>query len=198
MRRALNGYATTLEPWAKAVASRFVWDVSRRNEDAWVALSKTMGSELRKEIYEAPIGQVMQKLMYDQVGLIKSLPTEAALRVQQLAVGSLEFSSRGEDIIKMIMQTGHVTRNRAIMIARTETSRASSVLTEARALHVGSEGYTWETAGDENVRESHKKMQGRLIMWNAPPEVEPGKFYHAGCIYNCRCFADPIIPDKFK
>ena len=197
MQMALKAYAEVLQPWAENVAMRMLWDVSRRNEQAWVELSKTMGNALREEIYKAPTGATMQQLMRDQVSLITSLPLEAAERVHSLAIESLAGGTRGANIVKMIMETGEVTKSRAICIARTETSRATSTLTQARAVYIGSEGYTWRTSRDANVRESHRKMEGRICTWESPPEVEPGKRYHAGCIYNCRCLAEPIIPDKF-
>jgi SPP1 gp7 family putative phage head morphogenesis protein len=197
LRKALEGYANTLTPWAEATARRMVWDVSRRNEKAWVELSKTLGQGLRDQIYNTPLGAVMQGLITEQVGLIKSLPLEAAQRVQELAINSLQYSSRGEDIIKMIMDTGHVTKSRAVMIARTETGKAVEALTEARSVYVGSEGYIWTDMEDGNVRPSHKKMHGKFVRWDTKPEVEPGKFYHAGCFPNCRCICVPVIPDKF-
>jgi SPP1 gp7 family putative phage head morphogenesis protein len=197
MQKALRAYSETLTPWAEVVARRMLWDVSRRNEQAWVELSKTMGRGIREEIASAPTGEALRLLMAEQVTLIKSLPLEAAQRVHELAINSIEYSSRGENIVKMIMASGEVSKSRATLIARTETSRATSVFTQVRATHIGSEGYIWRTSKDALVRPSHQKMEGRFVYWNQPPEVDPGKRYHAGCFPNCRCIAEPQIPDKF-
>jgi SPP1 gp7 family putative phage head morphogenesis protein len=163
-----------------------LWDVSRRNEQAWQELSKTMGEGLRQEIMHAPTGVAMRQLMEDQVALITSLPLEAAQRVHRLVTEGLTDGDRGKSLVQEIMRTGDVTRSRAICIARTETSRASSVLTQARAQYVGSDSYIWRTANDALVRLPHRLMEGRVCSWANPPVVEKGKPpYHAGCIYNC-------------
>jgi SPP1 gp7 family putative phage head morphogenesis protein len=84
--------------------------------------------------------------------------------------------------------------NRATLIARTETARANSVLTQARAEHVGAEQYIWKTAGDARVRENHRRLNNTVQSWSDPPESDPPLHSHPGAIFNCRCIALPIIP----
>jgi uncharacterized protein with gpF-like domain len=69
------------------------------------------------------------------------------------------------------------------------------VLTQARAEHIGSEGYIWRTSNDSDVRHSHKEMNGRYVRWDTPPRLSDGTVTHAGQIYNCRCYPEPVIPD---
>lgn len=92
------------------------------------------------------------------------------------------------------MATGRVTRSRANTIARTEVSRASCVFTQARAENLGSEGYIWRTSEDGDVRPSHKAMNGKFVAWNSPPTLDNLKG-HAGCLPNCRCYTEPVIPN---
>ena len=80
-----------------------------------------------------------------------------------------------------------------MLIARTEVARTASGLTEARARHVGSDGYFWRTAKDADVRDSHRQMEGKFVKWNEPPTLSDGTVTHAGQIYNCRCYAEPVI-----
>lgn len=49
------------------------------------------------------------------------------------------------------------------------------------------------------VRKSHRIMEGVLVNWNMPPsperlagEKDVGN-YHAGNIWNCRCYPEPLI-----
>mgnify|MGYP003385241200 CR=1 FL=1 len=194
LSEALNNYATHLDGYARVVASRMLNDVSRRNKQAFVKLAKELGTGLREEIAGADTGAVMRALMSEQVHLITSLPREAAQRVHTLAMTALSDGSRAKEMVAEIMRTGEVTRNRATLIARTETARASSVFTQARATEVGSDGYIWRTARDTDVRPSHKKMEGKFVRWDTPPRLEDGTVTHAGQIYNCRCYAEPVIP----
>ena len=99
-----------------------------------------------------------------------------------------------KDAIPAIMKLGSQTVGRARTIARTEVSRAQSALTQARAEYVGSEGYVWRTVGDADVRDSHAEMEGKYVRWDSPPKLSDGTVTHAGMIYNCRCWAQPILP----
>jgi len=92
------------------------------------------------------------------------------------------------------MESGDVARSRALLIARTEVTRTATTLTQARAEHIGSEGYIWRTAGDGDVRPSHRAMNGKFVRWDSPPTLD-NLTGHAGCVPNCRCYAEPVIPD---
>ncbi|MFG1302166.1 phage minor head protein [Xanthobacter sp. V3C-3] len=192
---ALNRYADVIEPWSKAVASRMIAEVAARDEATWFDVSRKMGRALRKEIATAPTGTIMRERLADQVRLITSLPREAAQRVRSLANEAIVQGTRPAELAKEIMRTGEVTESRAILIARTETSRTATELTRARAEHVGSPGYWWRTAGDSDVRESHRKMNGKFIAWNDPPTLD-GMTGHAGQLPNCRCFCDVALDNS--
>lgn len=193
----LQRYADILTPWATSVASRMIAEVARRDQTAWRAHSQEMSRNLEQEILETPIGQAMREFLQTQVQLITSLPREAAQRVHDIAVGNLYSGERYSSLIEHIMETGLVTKNRATLIARTETARVSSTMTMVRAQQIGGTHYIWRSMRDEIVRPSHIKMEGTVCEWAQPPQVEIGKFYHAGMTFNCRCYCEPIIPDRF-
>ena len=183
----LTRYANTLEPWAESIAQRMVADAERSNSRQWKAYAATMGRELRHEIENTDTGKAMQDLMNYQVTLIKSLPLEAAKRVQRIASESLITGARFDELRDELMKTGEVTKARATLIARTETSRASAVLTQVRAQAAGSPGYIWRSHHDARTRPSHRKMNGQFVAWDDPPTLD-GLTGHAGCVPNCRCF----------
>ena len=83
---ALTRYAEALDPWARATAARMLMDVARRDRKAWDKLARLVGKTLANEIATTPIGHQMRGLMAEQVGLIKSLPIEAAQRVHKLTI----------------------------------------------------------------------------------------------------------------
>lgn len=194
LRTALERYASALTPWAEAVAKTTVTEIAARDERSWFQVASKMGRELREELAAAPTGPTLRSLMADQVTLIKSLPLEAAERVHRLAIEGIETGGRASSLAAEIMRTGEVTLSRANLIARTETGRVSTVLTQVRAQHIGSPGYNWRTVGDSDVRPSHRAMNGKFVAWEAPPTLD-GLTGHAGAIPNCRCFCEPVIPD---
>lgn len=197
IKEALTKYAALLRPWAASVATSMMSEVGRRDEHAWGEMGREMGRALRSEIRSAPTGSVMKSLLDEQVDLITSLPLQAAQRVHALTMEAMVSGTRAKETAKEIMQTGKVTESRAMLIARTETGRTASAMTESRARHVGSDGYVWRTAMDSDVREIHHKLEGTFHRWDSPPIAgENGERSHPGAIYNCRCYPEPVLPDR--
>lgn len=193
---ALGRYADTLHPWAEAVANRMVRETAARDERSWFSVAARMGRALKEEIQEAPVGRVMQGLQAEQVTLIRSIPLEAAERVQRLAREGISQGMRPETLAKAIMEGEGVSRSKATLIARTECGRAATTLTRARAEHVGSTHFRWITAGDSDVRPLHKKLNGKVFRWDDPPVCDaPNLKALPGAIFNCRCFPEPILDD---
>jgi len=195
LQMMLRKYSDTIRPWAQAVSTKMLERIARKDETSWNALGKTMGRALRKEIQSAPTGELLKAYMDEQVKLITSLPLDAAERVHKLTIEGLSDGTRAKEIAREIMKTGKVLESRAKLIARTEVARTASGLTMARSLHIGVTHYVWRTSKDADVRKSHRQMEGQVIPWDTPPVLSDGTVSHAGMIYNCRCYADPIITD---
>jgi len=194
MIEQLRKYSESLTPWAGRTAQKMLERVSISNLRGFFESSKELGRELRAMTAGGGIGQTIRALQAEQVTLIKSLPIEAGTRAQSLALSAVTGGRRAEDVAVELAKTEQVTLSRATLIARTESAKAASVITEARSVEVGSKAYIWRTAGDSDVRESHAEMEGEVVMWDSPPTLSDGTTTHAGQIYNCRCFAEPIIP----
>ncbi len=190
----LRRYAEALTPWATVTASKMIEEINNRDLASWREIGQQISQGLRIEIMTAPTGATMKRLLDEQVTLIRSIPLEAAQRVHKLTIKGLEDSTRAKEIAAEIMRSGDVAQNRAMLIARTEVARTGANLTQARAQHVGSQGYVWETSHDGDVRPSHKEMSGKFVDWSNPPTLD-GMTGHAGCLPNCRCWARVILPE---
>lgn len=192
---ALRSYADLISPWARAVSAKMLADVDRRNYTLFKQNAYEMGAAIKEELAKAPTGETLRRLMSENVTLIRSIPLKAAERVHELSMERLSNSIRSKEMVAEIMEIGGVTERRAKLIARTEVSRANASLLEARAEYAGSEGYIWRTVGDHDVRESHKRMDGKYVRWDSPPTTD-GMVGHAGCTPNCRCTAEPVLPGE--
>ena len=197
IEQLLKAYSDMLKGWATQTASNMLMDVALRDEQAWQTMAKELSAGLRQEIRNAPTGKVMKALLAEQVALIQSIPLEAAQRVHRLTLEGLENSTRASEIAKEIMRSGEVTASRAQLIATTEVSRTATTLTQARAQSIGSDSYIWRDSGDGAVRADHRPLNGKIFRWDDPPIADrrTGARAHPGCIYRCRCWAEPIIPD---
>lgn len=198
----LRRYSNALEGWARAAGTRMVHMANQQDLKYWESLSTRLAQGTRRELNSENMRPTMARLVEEQVRLIQSIPDKAAERVHHLVTESLSTGRRAEEIAKEIGRTEEVTRSRAQLIARTEVQRSHAHLTTARAQGVGAEEYIWRTVGDSDVRYGHRQMANKVFKFSDPPPVNEGTpdkpriMYHGpGEIWNCRCYAEPIIPE---
>jgi len=194
LTHTLYRYSDGIEPWARAMAARMTMEVAARDARAWFRAGRDIGKSLRQEINETPLGHVTQTIIHDQVELIQSIPRQEAERVQTLTLAAVGGGKRYSEVVPEILRTNEVTRNRAILIARTEVGKAQAAIVEARARFVGVTHFYWMTVRDADVRPLHQKLHGKVFALDDPPIIgEKGERGLPGTIYNCRCWSDMII-----
>ena len=81
------------------------------------------------------------------------------------------------------------------LIARTETAKLQSAITQNRATNIGSVAYEWVASMDRRTRPSHKEMDGVIVFWrpDAQKPLRDGMRGQAGSFPNCRCYPAPIL-----
>lgn len=105
-----------------------------------------------------------------------------------------------------------ISYRRARIIARDQTAKLNSALTQGRMADAGIETYIWSTSEDERVRgnptglypkalPSHYAMNGKICRWDDPTVwLENGEwvkragnapYFHPGMDILCRCVAIP-------
>lgn len=194
LQAALKTYSESLGPWASKIVGEMIDSVSKSNKRAWESASTKMGAAMRGMLAETAAGTAARLLHHRQVTLIQSLPIEAGLRAQKLAQQAAMGGRRADEVAAEIARTEDVTASRATLIARTEIAKANAAITQARAEAVGVTHYIWRTAEDGDVRDSHADMNNNVYRFDDPPDVEGEGRHGPGEIYNCRCYAEPVIP----
>jgi len=162
---------------------------------------------LNNELANTPMGGIIQDIIINNSDLIKTIPDRLeAQKASIMAKESVISGMRPEQLKKGILQKfDNLLEFEARRIARTETAKAQFALTEARAKSLGINWYIWRTVQDGmRVRKSHRHMEGVLVNFDEPPNPEmligiesDNGAYHAGNIYNCRCWSEPIIDFDF-
>lgn len=197
--KVLKAYSIAIQPWAKAVANSMLVEVNRRDEIAWTERTKDMAASLRLELKAAPTGVLLRQMQEEQLKYITKIPLDAATRVHELTMEGILGARRAEDIAQEIRRTTQVSESYANLVARTEVGRVATNLTAARATHIGSEGYIWRTAGDSDVRKTHRDLEGTYHRWDRPPLCDlPNYHSHPGAIFNCRCYPEVVIPEQYR
>lgn len=190
LERDIKRYADTLGPWAEEF-----WSTQNEYLVRQISLDFRRNG-LSVDPQSPSIRAMVSRLQRQQVELITSLPTSAAKKAQEMSLKAvLETGQRSEELIAQLrgLKPGY-PEYAARRLARTESAKAQSAVVQGQAAELGIKQYVWSTVRDEAVRSSHAKMQGKICDFADPPEVEPGKRYHPGGIYNCRCFCRPLLP----
>lgn len=69
--------------------------------------------------------------------------------------------------------------------------RFAARINAERQQALGIERYIWRSRDDPLVRALHAAHDDRVFFWDEPPEGG-----HPGEAYNCRCIAEPFVPDE--
>lgn len=197
------------EPFNSFVYSavrRMVTPIAVQNMRIWRMAAKK--ATKNPGLYRMLMSEINQGLKSDieiqieeNASLIKTLPTDVAKKVTKDISDMALKGMRASEIAKVIReQTDKHSRASAKLIARTEVSKTTTALTKARCDNLDLHWYVWRTMEDgDRVRKSHRIMEGVLVNWNEPPSPEAlageksvGN-YHAGNIWNCRCYPEPLI-----
>ena len=66
----------------------------------------------------------------------------------------------------------------------------AGLINQLRQEDLGVVQYTWRSQDDAKVRDNHAAYDDRAFRWDNPPEGG-----HPGEAHNCRCYAEPVLPD---
>ena len=178
------------------VGSRRTWREAAREAMKGREIYEMLQSELK-----SPVGDRVRDLVEQNARLITSFPQDIATRANAFVREEAEKGRRASAIADDLMrQFPDMAESRIQLIARTETSKASTALTRARSEELGTVAYVWRSSKDARVRRSHRRMDGVIVFWSDPPSPEEldrekrsyGR-YHAGDTFNCRCFPVPVL-----
>jgi SPP1 gp7 family putative phage head morphogenesis protein len=149
---------------------------------------------------KGPLGYILNQEISRNAELIKTLPLDIAKHVNEHILTESLKGKRSSDIAKEILAMfPEKSKARANLIARTEVGKTSTALTQARSQTLNIPAYIWRSSEDSRVRKSHEKMDGVIVFWDNAPSPESivkekdVGHYHAGCIWNCRCYPEPIV-----
>lgn len=158
--------------------------------------SKTLAGKLKSLVEKMKLDDIIKQ----NEKLIKSFPEKMGEKAKQkhreLVKANVTSGKRASELSKYLKSIGIA---RADLIARTETGKAATAITERRSENLGLKGYIWKTSLDRRVRLSHRIMRNVICFWNEKPipgiyetpkndrEVAPGEDF------NCRCLSVVIV-----
>lgn len=190
---------------ANRIANRFVTNANTVDAKTWRqaarsgSKSKLLYDELQKAL-KTNVGKTVNEQILKNAELIKTLPLSLSQELTKFVATKTYAGIRPEEIAETLQgKIFQYSNARASTIARTESSKAMTALTEARCKDIGVEWYQSKSSKDQRVRRAHKNMEDVLVSFDDPPSPEAlvnekdVGHYSAGNIYNCRCFPRPLI-----
>lgn len=203
------------------------WKASVEKETRW-ALQKGLKHSLGVDvtaIVDAPV--VRDALAVGGMaaaGLIKSIPGAFLGEVARAVAANFTGQPlpEGRSLQEQIQHLGGVSKNRAKLIARDQTSKMTGLLNKTRQESIGIDLYIWRTSKDQRVvgnpggtypeggkiHGNHYAMEGKLCKWGDPTVYsgDGGKTWrkrhgdmphaHPGEEIQCRCYAEPHVDIK--
>lgn len=178
---------------AENLAQEFVKRGNQQNaREVTANLQRQTGVDLQGFLGNSPaLLEKVNLLTTANTQLIKSISSQYLDKVQTAVTQSVMTGKLNADLAKEIRQIGNVTKSRARLIARDQSSKLNATLTQVRHQDVGIKKYRWSTSGDERVRTSHAENDGKIFSYDDPPATG-----HPGHEINCRCVQIPVLDEK--
>lgn len=135
----------------------------------------------------------------ENVGLIRSIPQQYLQQVEGV-ISRAYANGQGLDVmVKRLKRLYPKAANRAAIIARDQSNKATAVMVRARQMDLGIEDAIWKHShGGKTPRPQHVKADGRRykIAEGCPIPNEKGEleYIQPGEKINCRCVSRPVLP----
>ena len=156
------------------------------------AFRKALGVDVGVLLDDGFIRRELERRVVENVQLINTIPRRLQADLQASFLDMLDEAPYDRQLIQRTLadkfkSSGYNLRR----IVRDQTSKAIGNFSEIRQGQLGIKQYRWSTSGDERVRPTHVRNDGKTFAWADPP-VETG---HPGHDILCRCVAVAIVPE---
>lgn len=173
-------------------ARQFVKNVNRANRHNLEQQARVKGINLVAA--ETWVDDFVNQKVRDNVGYIRNIEEEAYVRIEQVVREGIERGSSAKVIRKLILEQVEISEGRAQFLAVDQAGSILGQMTAERHQRLGIEKFTWDTSGDERVRDEHKALDGQTFSYKDPPTVN-GRQVLPGEDYRCRCVGIPVFDD---
>ena len=137
--------------------------------------------------------ELQQLFVRENIKLIRTVPENLLHQTEETILRGIRQGQTSKEIQKSIYRRLDLSKQRARLIARDQTSKYSGDLTRHHQTSVGITHYKWQTSNDERVRSRHANLDGKIFSWSKPPVSDKsGGQNHPRQGINCRCDAIPI------
>lgn len=174
------------EKTAFAESNKFINSINTVNKANVTRQVVVRGIELTKS--EPWIKSFMMAKTQENASYMSTIPDEFYNKIAQSVYRTVSSGGNLTEITEDIVKFGQTSRERAAFIARDQTGSILGQMTAERHQKAGILAFRWSDSGDNRVRPTHKKRNGKIYFYADKPLL-PGEDY------GCRCVAEPV--DEF-
>jgi SPP1 gp7 family putative phage head morphogenesis protein len=201
LRKAIRGLArrwtSNYAEMAPKLARWFATAACRRSDLALRKILKDGGIAVELRM-TAGARDILQATIAANVALIRSIPSQYFTQIEGMVMRSVQTGRDVKQLTDELQAHYRVTRDRAVLIARDQNSKATSAIQEARRKELGIEEAIWmHSHGGKEPRRTHLANHGKRYSvadgWYDPdPRVR--RRIHPGELINCRCVSRSVVP----
>lgn len=155
------------------------------------------GLSLKTSVVSGHTKEVLKASVAENIALIRSIPRQYFPKLQAAVMRSITTGQGVKTVMESVTKTGQVTKNRAALIARDQTSKATAALNASRMSALNIRKFQWlHSAGGKEPRPLHKdKLNGEIFDLDKPPVIDEktGERGLPGQLINCRCRMVPVV-----
>ena len=195
IRRLTRRWQKNFDDGAEDLARWFATSVSKRSDRVLMAHLKKAGITVKFKLTRAQ-RDVLRATVQQNVSLIRSIPKQYLTHVEGIVMRGVQSGHDMSRVAKALQKQFGVTKRRAALIARDQSSKATSALVRVRQIELGIKEAIWVHSHAGKVpRPTHVAMNGKKYdvvkgMW----DKDEGEWIHPGQLINCRCIARAVVP----
>lgn len=132
------------------------------------------------------------------VSLIRTYMPDALDGIDKVLAQHIRGGARWGTLAGELQKRPGMSERHAVLVARDQTSKLQSAITNDMHRQAGITHYRWRTAKDSRVRDEHRVLEGQIFETAGPgaPGAGPyGQPAHPGEGIQCRCYREPIVSD---
>lgn len=168
---------------------RWVTRVGQSNTMKTISSVKSAtGVDVKDFLTMRDIRPILENSIRVNVDLIKGLNADTKRRVEAVIFDGIARRRNQKYVTQQLAAAMGISQRKARLIARDQTHKLNSLLTQLRNEQLGIEAYLWKTMMDDRVRKAHRSREGKLFKWSDPPSDG-----HPGYAINCRCHAMAVL-----
>jgi SPP1 gp7 family putative phage head morphogenesis protein len=155
------------------------------------------GVTLKTDVISGVVADVLRASTKQNVALIKSIPAKYFEQIEGAVMRSIQTGRGMADLQPELEKFEGMTKNRAALIARDQTAKATTAINRARMQGLGIRKFEWlHSGGGREPRPLHKNvLNGKVFSLDDPPVIDErtGERGLPGQLINCRCRMVPVI-----